>query len=90
MASHPVSTEDLGPELPKCHLALPGPLGKGGQRVATGPCLKKSGSHTLLVSPDSLVLVSGREGGRGCPVCLSDAAFLPVCESVLPSPSVLA
>lgn len=52
-----------------------------------GPCLKKSGSHTqsLFLQIPLLLSQGGREGGRDeYPVCLSDAAFLPVCESVLP------
>lgn len=78
MASHPMSTEDLGPELPKCHLSLPAPLGKRGQHVATGHLSQEVRiTHSVLVSPGSLVLVSGREGRVSC------LSFLPVCESVL-------
>lgn len=84
-----MSTEDLGPELPKSHLALPALLGKG-QRVAIGP-LYQGVRITLLVPPDSLCSCLRGEPVGGClSVCLPDAAFLPVCESVLPSPSVLA
>lgn len=63
VASYAVSTEDLGPKLPKCHLALSAPLGKGRQHVATGPVSRSWDlTHTLLVSPDSLVRVLGRQG----------------------------
>lgn len=96
VASHPVSTEDLGPKLPKCHLALSAPLGKGGQHVATGPLSQEVGiahTHTLLVSPDSLVLVLGREGGvlsvsQMQASCLSVSLSLCVAFSICPSLTV--
>lgn len=84
-----MSTEDPGPQLPKYHLALLASLGKGGQHVATGPQCQEV-LITLLVSPGSLRPCLGEGGGEESFVCLPDAAFLPVCESVAISNSNLA